>query len=107
MIMTSLRARALSPPSPPADESTGSLDEGVGQKSASPSPLVGSAGRISGRESVASLASSTDNSTATHPDEDIERLLQINERKRNSLTPLGVSPGCLCVGVRWGTGVLG
>ncbi|XP_066964987.1 uncharacterized protein [Macrobrachium rosenbergii] len=73
----------------PQDESTGSLEEGIGQKSGSPSPLVGSVGRTSGRESAGSLASSTDNSTVTHPDEDIERLMQISEKKRNSLTPLG------------------
>ncbi|XP_063863723.1 uncharacterized protein LOC135102404 isoform X2 [Scylla paramamosain] len=62
---------------------------GVGLKSGSPSPLVGSVGRISGRDSVASLTSSTDTSCFTHPDEDIERLLQLNEKKISSLTPLG------------------
>ncbi|MPC86892.1 hypothetical protein E2C01_081730 [Portunus trituberculatus] len=64
---------------------------GMGLKSGSPSPLVGSVGRISGRDSVASLTSSTDTSCLTHPDEDIERLLQLNEKKISSLTPLGVS----------------
>lgn len=67
------------------------MEEVGGQKSGSPSPLVGSVGRISGRESIASLASSTDTSCLTHPDEDIERLLQLSEKKTSSLTPLGVS----------------
>ncbi|XP_071532957.1 uncharacterized protein [Panulirus ornatus] len=76
---------------PPQDESTGCAEEGVGlgHKSGSPSPLVGSVGRISGRDSIASLASSTDTSCLTHPDDDIERLLQLSEKKTSSLTPLG------------------
>ncbi|XP_071532960.1 uncharacterized protein [Panulirus ornatus] len=76
---------------PPGDESTGCAEEGVGlgHKSGSPSPLVGSVGRISGRDSIASLASSTDTSCLTHPDDDIERLLQLSEKKTSSLTPLG------------------
>ncbi|KAG7172470.1 hypothetical protein Hamer_G026130 [Homarus americanus] len=68
------------------------VEEGVlGQKSGSPSPLVGGTlGRTSGRDSVASShASSTDTSCLTHPDEEIERLLQFNEKKITSLTPLG------------------
>ncbi|XP_071532959.1 uncharacterized protein [Panulirus ornatus] len=74
-----------------SDESTGCAEEGVGlgHKSGSPSPLVGSVGRISGRDSIASLASSTDTSCLTHPDDDIERLLQLSEKKTSSLTPLG------------------
>ncbi|XP_042215589.1 uncharacterized protein LOC121861768 [Homarus americanus] len=77
----------------PGDEPTScGVEEGVlGQKSGSPSPLVGGTlGRTSGRDSVASShASSTDTSCLTHPDEEIERLLQFNEKKITSLTPLG------------------
>ncbi|XP_050719344.1 uncharacterized protein LOC127000010 isoform X4 [Eriocheir sinensis] len=68
---------------------SGGIGGGGGQKSGSPSPLVGSVGRISGRDSVASLTSSTDTSCLTHPDEDIESLLQLNEKKISNLTPLG------------------
>nr|XP_053656523.1 synaptotagmin-like protein 5 [Cherax quadricarinatus] len=73
------------------DESGVGMDDGVGRKSGSPSPLAGSMGRTSGRDSIAShhTSSSTDNSCLTHPDDDIERLLQLSEKKTNCLTPLG------------------
>ncbi|KAK8751401.1 hypothetical protein OTU49_014622, partial [Cherax quadricarinatus] len=75
------------------DESGVGMDDGVGRKSGSPSPLAGSMGRTSGRDSIAShhTSSSTDNSCLTHPDDDIERLLQLSEKKTNCLTPLGLA----------------